>query len=113
MKQHYTLDEIHRYAAEIRATELEFKEATRRGEADVMKQLKDQLHVMREVIQRMHESLHKNGPLRLGLLARWLAAREIRKAAKLFPPLQISRMNESLKFNANKHGSARPGKEGI
>jgi hypothetical protein len=78
VKQQYTLDEIHRYQEDLAITESRI----------VLRNLPDketydhcnaQVHVMREVILRMHESVLKHGPMRPSLLSRLLAAREIRK----------------------------------
>lgn len=79
MKQMYTLEEVHRYADEIRRTNDDMWKAISQHDVDAKNQLQTQLHVMREVLLRMHESLEKHGPWRGGLLGRWLAAREIRK----------------------------------
>jgi len=62
MRQLYTLDEIHRYADEIRLTEQEFRDATKAGQIEAMKVIKDQILVMREMVLHMHESLEKYGP---------------------------------------------------
>lgn len=82
MKNLYSLEEVHQYGEDVRLAELQFREATRAGDNTAMKQLKDQLQIMREVLTRMHESLASHGAYRPTLLARWLAAREIRKLGK-------------------------------
>jgi hypothetical protein len=79
VKKLYTLEEIYRYADEVRRTDRDFWSAISHHDVDAKNQLSTQLHVMREVLLRMHERLEKYGPYRPGLLGRWLAAREIRK----------------------------------
>lgn len=79
MKALYTLEEVHRYADEIRKTNDDMWAAIKVHDAEANKQLQTQLHVMREVLLRMHESIEKHGPWRPGLIGRMFAAREIRK----------------------------------
>lgn len=89
MKHLYTLEEIHRYADEIRHTDDDMWTAIKRHDTDAQKQLATQIEVMREVLLHMHENLEKFGAYRPGLLGRCLAAREIRKTAKIWKPADI------------------------
>lgn len=92
MKQLYTLEEIHRYADEVRQTNTDMWDAINKHDVDQKNQIQNRLHVMHEVLTRMHENLEKHGPYRPGLLGRWLAARETRKLGvgyykAFFPPV--------------------------
>lgn len=102
MKHLYTLEEIHRYADEVRRTDKDLWEAINHHDTDQKNQIQAQLHVMHEVLTRMHESLEKYGAYRPGLLGRWLAAREIRKLGKQFKPstLQADLLAAAPKLNA-------------
>lgn len=97
MKRLYTLEEIHRYAAEIRQTDEDFWTAIQRHDVEAKNQLHAQVEVMREVLLHMHENLEKYGPYRPGFFGRWAAAREIRKLSKQFQPsaLQADITNQS------------------
>lgn len=84
MKQLYTLDEIHRYEQDLADIEASIALGNL-PDYETTKHRQAQIHVMREVLLRMHESLAKHGPLRPGFFSRWVAAREIRKLGKYIP----------------------------
>jgi hypothetical protein len=77
VKQLYTLEEIKRYQQDLDAAESKI-ELGKLPDMATAKHYQSQIHVMREVLLRMHESLAKHGPLRPSLLARMFAARQIR-----------------------------------
>lgn len=70
MKQLYTLEEIHRYAHEVRLTDNDLWKAIDHHDTDSKNQIQARLHVMHEVLLRMHESLEQHGPRRPGGFAR-------------------------------------------
>jgi hypothetical protein len=79
MRQLYTLEEIHRYQADLDAAEAKI-ELGHLPDYETNKHYQAQIHVMREVLLRMHESVEKHGPLRPGLLQRIFATREVSKS---------------------------------
>jgi len=81
MKQLYTFDEIHRYEQDLADVEARIALGNLPN-YETTKHCQAQIHVMREVLLRMHESLAKYGPMRLGLFARILAACKLNKGKK-------------------------------